>query len=153
MTWGYCRRPTPLHTADVETSDALGRSKLMRVQTWAWLIGMSDADDAALLQRAQSSAKPPAVEIQGARLDAEPYSSERRAIRLVAEQKIVTIRIEPDVACVNPVFEISNTPKRLASVRLADRLLDAKRYVWDGKTLWLSATITNATPLRLDFVD
>ena len=49
MSWARSR-PTPLRTAQLETLDTLGRSKPMLVQTWVWLIGMSDADDARLLQ-------------------------------------------------------------------------------------------------------
>ena len=106
MSWARCR-PEPVRTARLETLDTLGRSKPMIVQTWAWLIGMSDADDARLLRWAASFAKPPALELDGARLEAGSYVPERRAIRLIVESDAVTIGIKPDVACVNPVFELS----------------------------------------------
>ena len=65
MSW--CKnRPTPLRTAQFETVDTLGRSKPMQVQTWAWLIGMSDASDQRLLQWARSFSAPPSLKLQGA---------------------------------------------------------------------------------------
>jgi hypothetical protein len=112
---------------------------------------MSDANDARLREWAQSFSKPPSLEVQGARLDAEPYSPERRAIRLIVEGKTVTITIKPGAACVNPVFELLDAPKTLVRVRLADRLLEAKEYAWDGKTLWIEATVLRDTPLHLEF--
>ena len=123
----------------------------MLVQTWVWLIGMSDAGDARLLEWAHSFSKPPSLEVQGARLDAEPYVPERRAIRLIVQDKTVTITIKPAAACVNPVFELLEVPKTLARVRLANRLLEAKEYAWDGKTLWIKATVLRDTPLQLEF--
>ena len=49
MSW--CKnRPTPVRTAQFDTIDTLGRSKPMQVQTWVWLIGMSDAGDSRLLE-------------------------------------------------------------------------------------------------------
>ncbi len=150
MSW-RCNQPTPVRTAQFETLDTLGRSRPMLVQTLVWLIGMSDAGDAHLLEWAQSFSKPPSLEVQGARLDAEPYVPERRAIRLIVEDKTVTITIKPATVCVNPVFELSEAPKTLASVRLANRLLETKEYAWDGKTLWVKATLTQDTPLRLEF--
>jgi hypothetical protein len=151
MTWGYFSRPTPLHSATVETADSLGQFKSMLVQTWAWLIAMSSDDNATLLQWAASYSNPPSIEAQGARLDADPYTPERRAIRLTVEQRNVAIAIKPSTPCVNPVFELSEAPKTLAGVRLGDRLLDADDYAWDGKTLWLHATATDPVSLRLEF--
>ncbi len=78
MSWAR-QRPTPVQTAQVETSDTLGRTKSMLVQTWVWLIGMSDADDARLLQWAHSFAQPPPLELDGARLEADSYIPQRRA--------------------------------------------------------------------------
>jgi hypothetical protein len=153
ITWGFFHRPTPVRTAHVETLDTLGRSKPMLVQTWAWLIGMSDADDARLLQWARSFTAPPSVQLHGALLDPEPYVPERRAIRLIAEDKTVTITIKPAGACVNPVFELTGAPKKLVGVRLADRVLNAKDYAWDGRVLWLNTTIVHPVRLRLEFVD
>ncbi|MBN2294119.1 MAG: hypothetical protein JXM70_16955 [Pirellulales bacterium] len=150
VTWGYYHRPTPLHTTHCEMLDALGRSKTMVTQIWAWLIGMSDADDARLLQWAHSFSKPPSLDVNGAQFDVESYAPDRRAIRLVVEGNHVTIKIKPDSACVNPVFELSDAPKKLSRVLLDGRVLDTKQYAWDGKTLWLNATITKPTNLQLE---
>ena len=65
----------------------------------------------------------------------------------------MTIGLRPAPACVNPVFELSQAPKRLVRVELDARPLGAKEYAWDGKTLWLTATITRAAKLRLVFND
>jgi hypothetical protein len=150
VSWARSR-PKPLRTAQLESLDTLGRSKPMIVQTWVWLIGMSDAGDARLLEWARSFSKPPALEVQGARLEAESYVPERRAIRMIVEEPTVSIRIKPATACVNPVFELAAAPKTLARVELAGRGLDAKEYAWDGQTLWISATVAQDTALRLVF--
>src|SRR6185312_15827078 len=58
MSWAKTK-PAPLQARQVNTVDTLGRSKPMVVREWAWLIGMTDAPEAALLVRARSFAKPP----------------------------------------------------------------------------------------------
>lgn len=123
----------------------------MTIQKWAWLIGMTDATDQRLLDWAKSYAKPPALELEGARLEADSYAPERRAIRLVVEADRVTINVRPSVPCVNPVLELVGAPSGDITVHLGDRLLDAKEYAWDGKTLWLNATLVQGTQVRLDF--
>jgi hypothetical protein len=150
MSWARSR-PAPVRTAQLETLDTLGRSKPMVVQTWVWLIGMSAASDEELLKWAQSFSHPPALELKGARLDAEPYSPERRALRLIVEGKQVAITIKPASWCVNPVFELADTPGSLRAVRLGDRILSPKEYAWDNKTLWIRATLSQSTKLQLEF--
>lgn len=150
MSWARSR-PKPLRSAQVETLDTLGRSKPMLVQTWAWLIGMSDADDARLLAWARSFAHPPSLELQGARLEAESYLPERRAMRLVVEAPRIGMTIKPAPPCVNPVFELAGAPGALMSVRLGGRALGAKDYAWDGKTLWINATLMRDTRVQLEF--
>ena len=152
VSWARSR-PKPLRTAQLETLDTLGRSKPMIVQTWVWLIGMSNADDGRLIEWARSFANPPALEVQGARAEAESYLPERRAMRLVVDEPVVTIQVKPATPCVHPVFELDGAPKTLARVELAGRLLDGKEYAWDGRTLWLNATLTRDTALRLVFSD
>ena len=49
----------------------------MRIQQWAWLIGMSEEPDAALLVRARSYATPPPLEVAGARYTTDAYSLQR----------------------------------------------------------------------------
>lgn len=70
---------------------------------------------------------------------------------MIVEDTTITVTIKPAVACINPVFELLQAPKTLVRVRLADRLLEAKEYAWDGKTLWIKATVLRDTPLRLEF--
>jgi hypothetical protein len=151
MSWAK-NRPAPVRTAQFKTLDTLGRSKPMLVQTWVWLIGMSDVGDEGLMNWAQSFTRPASLEkIQGARLAAEPYSPERRAMQLIVEAAQVTLTIKPAPRCVNPVFELVEAPGALTGVQLAGRNLDAKEYAWDGKTLWIKATLAQDTPLRLEF--
>ena len=64
MSWARSR-PTPLRTAQLDSLDTLGRSKPMIVQTWAWLIGMSDADDGGCWTGPHSYANPPALDVEG----------------------------------------------------------------------------------------
>ncbi len=149
---GYKNRPVPVRTAQFETVDTLGRSKPMQVQTWVWLIGMSNAGDDELMNWAQSFTRPAALgEIRGATLAPEPYSPERRAMQLIVEAGQVTLTIKPAPRCVNPVFELVRRRGALAGVQLAGRNLDAKEYAWDGNTLWIKATLVQHTPLRLEF--
>ena len=150
VSWAK-NRPEPLRTSRLETLDSLGHSKPMLRQTWAWLIGMTGADDARLLQWATSFSAPPSLELQGARFDSEPYSPERRAVRLVAEDKAITIHIKPASVCVNPVFELSGAPKSLDRVQWSGRTLAPREYAWDGRVLWLNATVKNVPRWRSSF--
>ena len=147
MSWARSR-PAPLRLARLETIDTLGKSKSMVVQTWAWLIGMTDANDERLLEWAQSFAKPPSLELSGARLGAQPYVPERRAICLQAESKNVAITLKPSTPCVNPVFEFSPTPGKLVRVALSDRDLEPDCFAWDGSTLWLDETFREPTGIE-----
>ncbi len=159
MSWAR-QRPTPLRTAQLETLDTLGHSKTMIVQTWAWLIGMSDADDQRLLECARSYWQPPTLEVVGARLDAESYIPERRAIRLVVESDSVSVKIKPRQPCVNPVFELSSgasrttaatgdPPPALTELSLDGQALSPNDYAWDGVTLWINRTLTRESVLQL----
>ncbi len=155
MSWARTR-PEPVRVARTETLDTLGRAQPMLIQTWVWLIGMSDADDARLLQWARSFSAPPSLQVDGARLEAESYIPERRAIRLVAESSTIAITVRPGAVCVNPVFELSGLPnsapsfQALARVELAGRRLAASEFAWDGQTLWIDATLTQDTPVRVE---
>lgn len=153
LTWGMGHYPVPVRSGQVETLDALGRSRSMTVETWVWLIGMTDADDGRLLQWAGSFSQPPSIELQGAHLDAEPYTSQRRAIRLCVDAPEVTITVKPAAVTVNPVFELSSAPKHLLAVELAGRRLEPSQWAWDGATLWIDATLTEETAVRLRFGD
>ena len=72
-------------------------------------------------------------------------------MRLIVEAPDVTITVRPAGRCVNPVFELRGAPKSLATVKLAGKALDAKRYAWDGGTLWLDADLSRPTSLHLTF--
>jgi len=152
MSWARSK-PGPISTATLATLDALGRSRTMAVRRWAWLIGMSDAPDDRLRAWARSYAEPPSLELRGARPDLDAYAPERRALRLAVEARDVEIEVKPRVPAVNPVFELIGTPAGQLRVTLADRVLDPGRYAWDGRTLWLDATLASATRLRLTFGD
>ena len=152
MTWGH-RRPQPLESRTADMPDALGVTRLMKVEKWAWLIGLSDADDARLLEWSRSFSTPPKVEAAGARLGSPSYSTERRATLLTVEKPIVSLMITPSTSCVHPVFELQNAPKTLAVVELNGRPLAATEFAWDGHVLWLNATLRSATTLRLKFAE
>lgn len=151
ISWGLHSRPNPVSTAQIETLDTLGRSRLMTVQRWAWLIGMTDASDAQLLDRARSFTVPPSLEIKGGRLEIDSYVSERRAIRLVVDAAAVTVVLKPAVACLNPVFELRGAPGALLSVTFGGRSLKPGEYAWDGHTLWLDVNIAQPEQLQLKF--
>ena len=150
MTWAS-NRPKPVRSAMIETKDAFGTLKAMKEETWVWLIGMTDATDDVLLQIAHSFEKPPALELEGAGQNQEFYLSERRAFRLVVEKKTVTIKIKPDICCVNPVFELQNSPGNLQKVKFRGKTLNSNKYAWDGHTFWLNATINQPATLELQF--
>ncbi len=150
VTWAD-NRPWPLKSVITETEDALGVTKPMKKDTWAWLIGMSDAGDESLLQWAESYARMPALELKGARKDVDVYVPERRALCLIVENKNVRITIRPGNWCVNPVFELKNAPGKLHEVKLEGNPLPAEKYAWDGKTLWVKAKMDRPQTLELRF--
>src|SRR4051812_4282110 len=123
----------------------------MTVRRWAWLIGMTDADDESLVRWAQSYARPPSLEPSGASLDLDAYVPERRALRLRVQAPSVTIKLRPEPVCVNPVFELEGAPKGNLTVVLDGRGLASDSFAWDGHVLWLDATMTGPTELKLRF--
>ncbi len=135
--------------------DGFGQLNLMRRDVYVYLIGMTDATDGELRQRAQSFAQPPAIQVQGAEVDGNSYYAQDRqalCLKMNGANRTVEITISPNVRCVNPVFEIKNAPKTLRAVRLNDQEMDTARYRWDGKTLWLDVTLSQPAELQLDFV-
>ncbi|MHB1559539.1 MAG: hypothetical protein ACYC61_18995 [Isosphaeraceae bacterium] len=151
MSWAGTR-PRPLRTGERNTLDTLGRSRPMVERTWAWLIGMTAEPDDRLVARAKSFAAPPSLELKGARLGFGGSIPERRAIRLIAEapEIAITIQASPGSPCVNPVFEIEGLSNEVRPhVLLAGRPLDPSRYAWDGRVLWIDATIAASTEVRL----
>jgi hypothetical protein len=143
--------PQPLREETGPMRNALGETREMTRKTFYWLIGASDADDDGLRQWMQSASHPPAVELAGAIKDAEFSAPERRVLRLVVDNRNVTVAIKPDGWCVNPVFELRSAPKELHRVSLAGQELNRHRYAWDGKTLWIAAALNHPVELRLEF--
>lgn len=151
LSWGMDNY-TPLLSFNAQSLDTLGHSKIMTTQLYVWLIGMTEASDHQVLEWAQSFKNPPSIELKGARLEAESsYVAERRAIRLVVEDPVVTITLKPTVRCVNPVFEFRAAPRNLRNVRVGDRPLASKEYAWDGHVLWVNAGFDDVTSLTLEF--
>jgi hypothetical protein len=150
MSWGH-RRPQPLESRTAEMPDALGVTRKMKVEKWAWLIGLSDADDARLLEWSRSFATPPQVQADGGRLQTPSYNTERRATLLSVDKPEVSLTVTPSTPCVHPVFELHGAPKTLSRLELDGRELTPADYAWDGRTLWLNTTLRKQTRLRLVF--
>ncbi len=144
----------PLRAQTAVMTDTLGETREMTSRTFCWLIGMTDVCDDELRRMAESYAKPPQIEANGATLTTGAYCArERRALclRVNAGSKSVVLKIMPDGWCVNPVFELTDAPKELKRVTLAGQELDATRYAWDGQTLWIEASFRQPTVVQLDF--
>ena len=119
----------------------------------AWLIGLSDSDDARLLEWSRSFATPPQIQAEGAHLQTPSYNTERRATLLSVDKPEVSLTITPSTPCVHPVFELQGAPKTLSRLELDGRELTPADYAWDGRTLWLNTTLRKRTSLRLKFTD
>ena len=152
MSWAKTR-PRPIDFATIPTLDALGRSAVMNVRRWAWLVGMSDAPDERIRAIASSYAHPPSIHAQGARPRFDAYSLERRAIRLVAEGPDLTILVQFLGSSVNPVFEIDDAPAKAIRLELNDKPLPRERYAWDGRVLWIDVALEAESRLRIHFGD
>ncbi|WP_422927665.1 hypothetical protein [Singulisphaera sp. PoT] len=150
MSWA-AERPTPLRSSEYVGLDALGRSRLLAERRWVWLVGMSNEPDDQLVARARSYSTPPSLALKGARLADEAYVPERRSIRLMVDAPKVSAVIQPSTPCINPVFELEGAAKGPIKVSLGGRPLEEGKYAWDGRTLWLDATITAPTELQLSF--
>ena len=151
LTWARVR-PEPLRTARYVAPDTLGRSGPRLSQTWTWLIGASEADNARLVQWMRSFASPPSIEAEGARIEADSFSQERRALRLIVERNDVTLRLTPNPVCVNPVLELRNAPRGLERVTVNGATLETAQYAWDGHVLWIDHTFDTAVTVTLMFV-
>ena len=108
---------------------------------------------AGSLHRHEASRAPRAWKSAGARLDFDAYAPERRAMRLAVESREVAVTIRPGPPCVNPVFELIDAPKTPAKFTLAGQTIDPKHVAWDGRTLWLDATIVIPTEIRIVFAE
>jgi hypothetical protein len=76
---------------------------------------------------------------------------ERRAIRLRARDRSVTIELKPRPVCVNPVFELEDAPQGPLSVTLDGTRLEPGRFAWDGRRIWIEATLEAPGRLVLEF--
>ena len=150
MSWARIK-PDPIRAGQLVGLDAQGRSKLMSFRRWVWLIGMSDASDEKLANWATSFAFPPSLEVQGGRLDFDSYDPQRRALRLHVQDQRVTIQLRPRIKCVNPVFELLGAPGGPLTVWRDGAKMSPDFYAWDGRTLWLDATIGGPAELNLVF--
>lgn len=81
---------------NIPSIETLGRSRLMNVQRWVWMIGANDDSDERLLEWAGSFSRPPSVEVRGGQLDSQSHSPERRAICVVVQDKAVSSRSSPE---------------------------------------------------------
>lgn len=152
LSWAR-HRPKPISEQRGEILDALGAVREMQVQQWAWLVGYTDAPDDEILGVARSFAHPPRItEVRGARINVESYSQARRALCMTVEEATVEFQLSPKEMCVNPVFEFTNSPRELARVTLGALALGADDVKWDGKTMWMRATIQEPTLVRISFV-
>lgn len=151
MSWAM-KQPAPLSEMRGEMIDALGTSRAMRVQTWAWLIAYTDANDSDVLNMARSYAQPPNITgVKGARLDVESYSEARRALRLTVEDREISFQLAPRTVCVNPVFELSNAPGEILRVSVGALAVNATDMAWDGRVLWLNTTLHDPATVRITF--
>jgi hypothetical protein len=139
--WSWGNRPTPLLSGTTEMVDALGRSKKMTTQRWAWLIAETNASNETLIDWAKSFSQPPSMEVAGGRIDFPSYSQERRALRLIVDSANVDINLKPSVRTVNPVIELDQAPQGNLQVYLDGKKLPPQSYAWDGATLWMNTTI------------
>jgi len=131
----------PLTSGEVLMPDAHGQVRAENLSRFVWMIAYTDLSDEALRSWGKSFATPPAIDVTGAGLDFPSYSPERRALRLVAEQSEIMIKLKPTERTVNPIFEIDRAPARLATVTLNGNVLPADVYTWDGAVLWIKAMI------------
>jgi hypothetical protein len=131
----------PLTSGAVTMPDGHGQVSTMNLSSFVWMIAHTDLQDEPLRNWGRSFARPPTIEVAGARLDVPSYSAERRALRLVAESNAIEIQLKPSECTVNPVFEIDEAPQKLIGVRLNGHSLAADAYTWDGAILWIKAMI------------
>lgn len=147
MTWGSYLRPEPLKDEPFFGTDALGKKRQLQLQVFTWLIGMTDANDAQLLDRAKSYSTAPPLKIEGAK--SVVWNPLNRSFTIDANQ--VRLELIPNGVCVNPAFDLGQRPGSLTSVQLGGEEVSRENYAWDGKLLWLEAKLTRPSKLRIEF--
>ena len=100
---------------------------------------------------ATSFSFPPSLQVHGGRLEFDSYDPRRRALRVRVQDQKVTIQLKPRDICVNPVFELSGAPGGPLTLWRDGAKMSSDIYAWDGRTLWLDATIRGSAELRLEF--
>ncbi len=150
MSWAKFR-PAPFASASGMTLDSLGAAKVMTTNRWAWLIGMIDADDNRLREWAASFSGPPSLDVTGARIELEGYVIARRAVALVVERSEFQVTTMSGTPWINPVLELNQVPAGKPRVTLNDRPITGDRLAWDGRVLWLDATLPVSSRLRVVF--
>lgn len=132
--------PPPLSIVKRVTPDALGRVRELTTEAvhgW-WVRRIVPT---ALVKWAESFVSPPAIELQGARLNVPSYSQERRAIRVIVESRTVQIQLKPSRHAMNPEFELEGAPKELTAATLDGNALLRSNNACDEATLWIKAAI------------
>lgn len=149
MTWGNQRVPLPLTDRRIVGTNTLGEETQQQLRRWAWLIGMTDASDEELIDRARSYGTSAPLQISGA--DSARWDPTSRSFRIEVDSEDVELKITPREICVNPVLVFAGSIRKLNSVLLDGIPLAANRFVWDGKCLWLVAKLTRPAQLALKF--
>ncbi|WP_165248967.1 hypothetical protein [Paludisphaera soli] len=150
MSWAAAR-PEPIAEGRGMAIDAAGKARPMVHRRWAWLVGMTDADDARLVQWARSYARPPSLTAKGAQVAFQGWSAERRSIALTADGPTIEIAVRPETPWVNPVFELAAAPEGVPTVSLDGVPLASEAFAWDGRTLWIDATLAAPATIRAEF--
>ncbi len=147
MTWGSYLRPEPLKDELFEGIDALGKKRQIHRQVFAWLIGMTDANDSELLERAQSYGSDPPLKIKGAK--SVSWNPQKRSFTVDINQS--NLKLIPHDVYINPTLELINTTENLMNVKLNGKRVPKTDYAWDGTLLWLKARLTSPVELELEF--
>jgi hypothetical protein len=150
MSW-VSASPEPIMSRDLEPMLVNGKSSPRRLRRWAWLIGMTDAPDERLIAWARSYGKVPRLELKGATAPAGDATEDPRLLRVRVHDRRVVLKLHPTPICVNPVFELLGAPKGPLAVTRDGQRLAPELFAWDGRVLWLDATISTATELSIEF--
>ncbi|KAJ3046548.1 hypothetical protein HK102_013141, partial [Quaeritorhiza haematococci] len=117
---------------------------------WARLVGLTDADDERLVQWARSYARPPSLTAKGAQVAFQGWSAERRSVALTVDGPTIEIAVRPETPWVNPVFELAVAPEGVPTVSLDGVPLALETFAWDGRTLWIDATLAAPATIRAE---
>jgi hypothetical protein len=150
MSWARIK-PDPIRSTTSTKIDARGGTKTVSVRQWAWLIGMTEASDSVLRQWAWSYRQPPSIDVREGTLAFDAHAPERRAMRFGVKNKNLRIKLNPAAHAMNPVFELSDAPAGSLTVWRDGNKMTPEHFAWDGRTLWLDATVEKPTEIHLEF--